>query len=479
MKGLMKPKIHNAAALTAVGDTQSRKLVLEVTQAILGRLYAYDRIRGMLKRDGPLLHIGEKTVDLSAPQHIYFIGAGKACNAMAMAIEEILGEWLTDGIAVVKIFEKTDRFGKIRAFVGGHPIPNEEGLKASLAIEQMIEGSVPGDLFFCAMSGGSSALMSCPAAGISLRDEMETTDVLLKSGAGIREINAVRRHISRMNGGRMAELIARRGGRIIGFNISDAVTNPPTSDITVPWKNFSATPMGPDFTTLADARQVIRDYALENRLPESVTTYLFSDDPSHETPKAFPHNLYYQINTLPDSCVYAAEIAAARGIPSMVLTTYLEGEAKDAGMFMAAVAHQIQRYGQPVKAPCMVFSAGEVVTTIADSSRICGHGGPSQEMALGFALAARDIPGACFLSIDSEGTDGTTCAAGGISDSKTAGLAAAQGLDLHEALREHAAYELLCSVNGAVMTGNTGTNICDINVLYVPEAQAPAAVQLR
>ncbi|MEM5768342.1 MAG: MOFRL family protein [Bacillota bacterium] len=237
----------------------------------------------------------------------------------------------------------------------------------------------------------------------------------------------------------------------------------------IPWENFSATPMGPDFTTVEDALAVIRDYDLKDRLPQSVVRYLKTCGPEGETPKAFPGNTYYQINTLPESCTYAKQAAEELGLPAIVLTTFLEGEATDAGRFMAAIARQIQTYGQPVRAPCVVLSAGEVVTTILDNQTIKGHGGPSHEMVLGFAEGAGKAPGACLLSIDSEGTDGTTLAAGGITDSTTLTDLTEKSVDLPRMLRQHASHEALVAVDGAVFTGNTGTNVCDLNVMYVPE----------
>lgn len=465
----MKTIIKNRRELLSTGDVDSRRIVLDVAEGALRRLNAENRICSIMRREGSIVTIGEKQWDLSKKRHVYLIGAGKACNAMAMAVEKVLGEYLTDGIAIVKIAEETDEFRKTRVFVGGHPIPNEAGLQASREVLKLIDGACAEDLFFCVMSGGSSALMNCPVEGLTLQDEIDTTNILLKSGANIREINAVRRHISAMNGGRMAQRIAEKGAELVGFNISDSVAYGPTGDISVPWENFSATPMGPDQTTVEDALAVIRDYDLENRLPERVIHYLKTCGPAGETPKAFSQNTYYQINTLPDSCIYAREAAEEMGLPVVVLTTYLEGEATDAGRFMAAVARQIQNYSQPVSAPCVVLSAGEVVTTILDDSAIHGHGGPSHEMVLGFAEGAAKAPGVCMMSIDSEGTDGTTMAAGGLADSTTLTALAEQQIDLPLALRQHASHEALAAVHGAVFTGNTGTNVCDMNIMYVPK----------
>ena len=146
----------------------------------------------------------------------------------------------------------------------------------------------------------------------------------------------------------------------------------------------------------------------------------------------------------------------------------LEGESKDAGTFFASLAREIQTYGNPVKPPCVLLSSGETTTSIPDNSCIKGHGGPGHELALSFAITAKKIPGACMLSIDSEGTDGTTMAAGGICDSTSFDTADCTGINVYKALREHSCHEALNAMEDAVFTGNTGTNLCDFNVLYVP-----------
>ena len=289
----MGKKIKNRSELLSHGHRHSRQTVLDITDAALEELDAYGRIRSFLKCEGNLLRIGDRCWDLDRKRNVYLIGAGKACNAMAMAVEDALGERLTDGIALVKILEPGDRFVRTRVRIGGHPIPNQAGYEACLEILDLIDRAGPEDLFLCVMSGGSSALMSCPVDGISLEDEQKTTDILLKSGAGILEINAVRRHISRMNGGRMAQRIADRGAELIGFNISDSVSNPPTRDISIPWEHYYGTPMGPDQTTLQDALACIEKYNLHSRLPASVTRYLASCGPAGETPKYILSNQHF------------------------------------------------------------------------------------------------------------------------------------------------------------------------------------------
>ena len=461
-------KIRNSSELLSHGDVESRRIVLEIADRTLERLDSYGRIQGIMRLDGDTLHIGTRSWDLSKKRNVYLIGAGKACNHMAMAVDHVLGDRLTYGIAIVKIHEESDRFNRTEVFVGGHPLPNEEGHRASRKIIELVDQAGPDDLFIAVISGGSSALMSCPIDGITLQDEIDTTDVLLKSGAGIYEINAVRRHISALNGGMLAKRIQAVGAELIGFGISDAVGSPATGDIAVPYAAYKSTPIGPDMTTLDDARATIVNRNVADRLPESVVDYLMNAGPEAETPKAFPDNTYFLLNTLPDSCIYAKEVCAEMDLPAMIVSSFLEGESRDAGTFFASMAREIQTYGNPIKPPCVLLSSGEVTTHIGDNSVIKGHGGPGQEMTVGFAIAAEKAKGACLLSIDSEGTDGTAKVAGGITDSTSYKAAANKGVSLYQALREHSCYEALSSIDSAIFTGNTGTNLCDLNILYVP-----------
>lgn len=461
-------KIRNSEEILLHGDIESRRIVLEIADRTLDRLDSYRRIRSIMRMDGDVLHIGTRSWDLSKKRNVYLFGAGKACNHMAMAVDHVLGEHLTRGIAIVKIHEETDRFNKTEVFIGGHPLPNEEGFRASKTIIEIVDKAGPDDLFIVVISGGSSALMSCPIDGISLQDEIDTTDVLLKSGAGIYEINAVRRHISALNGGMLAKRIQDVGAELIGFGISDAVGSPATGDIAVPYAAYKSTPIGPDATTLDDARATIVNFDVAERLPKSVVDYLMNAGPGKETPKAFPDNTYFLLNTLPDSCIYAKEICGEMGIPALIVSSFLEGESRDAGTFFASMAREIQTYGNPLKAPCVLLSSGEVTTQILDNSAIKGHGGPGQEMTVGFAITAAKTRGACLLSIDSEGTDGTANVAGGITDSSSLKAASGKGINLHQALREHSCFEALSAIGSTVFTGNTGTNLCDLNILYVP-----------
>ncbi|MBB3129137.1 phosphopyruvate hydratase [Paenibacillus rhizosphaerae] len=464
----MKSKIKNKNVLLSHGDVDSRKIVLDIADKTLQHLDAYERIKSIARMEGEILCIGSRKWDLSKRRNVYLIGAGKACNHMAMAVDEILGDHLTLGIAIVKISEKIDVFHKTKVYVGGHPLPNEEGVRACQEILKIVDNATSEDLFIVVMSGGSSSLMSYPIDGITLQDEIDTTDIMLKSGCSIYEINAIRRHISQMNGGMLAKRIQDRGAELIGFGISDAVGTPATHNIGEPYQDYKGTPMGPDQTTLEEARRIIHDYDVKDRLPKAVVDYIMNVGPQGETPKAFPKNTYFLINSLPDSCLYAKKAAEEMGISAIILSSFIEGESRDVGTVFASIAREIQNSGNPVAAPCVVLSSGEVTTKILDNSQIKGHGGPGQELTLSFAIAAQKMPGCALLSIDTEGTDGTTKVAGGITDSQSFEVACEKGIDVYESLRGHACFEALEEIGDTVFTGNTGTNLCDLNIMYVP-----------
>ena len=177
---------------------------------------------------------------------------------------------------------------------------------------------------------------------------------------------------------------------------------------------------------------------------------------------------YLDGELLPDTRM-KYEIAEEMGIPAIILSSFVEGEARDVGTLFASIAREIQNYGNPMPAPCVVLASGEATTRIQDNHTITGHGGPGQELTASFALSASKAPGTCMLSIDSEGTDGTTPVAGGLTDSDSAKAAIAADVDLHAALRGHACYEALSALGDVVFTGNTGTNLCDFNIMYGPK----------
>ena len=458
-------KIKNKESLLSHGDAGAKAQVLELTERVLQRLDARKRLHEMMHREGSELVIGRRRHDLSRYRHVYAFSSGKAGNHMARAFEDLLGEYLTLGVTIIKLRDEEDVYRKTEVYVGGHPLPNEEGIRGCQRMIDIAEQMGPDDLLLLGLTGGCSALMGYPVEGTTLEDLQEATDVMLKAGMWVMDINDIRGHLSRMSRGRLGQHI--HGAKILCFEIWDAVGLDDITDYTEPVP-IMGTPVGYDTVTFEDIGAILRKYHIEDKLPPNVARYLLDYDPAQETPQTMTNDVdYYIVNTLPDSCQAALEAAEEMGIPAHVLTTYAEGESRDYGTFMASLAHEVVKNERPFRAPCFLFSAGETTTAIPDSSLIRGHGGPSQEMTAAFAVAAEGLKNVCLLSMDSEGTDGTTPVAGGLTDGTTGTAAAERGIDLRKALREHAAYEALEPLGDTVLTGNTGTNLCDFNVLYI------------
>ena len=457
-------RIRNRERLVSQGDTSARKAVVEVLEDALDALDVSRVVRALLAVERDMLRVGSRRWDLRSRRRLFVIGAGKAGNVMAKALEEVLGDRITQGLVIVKRLEPGDTLQHIELVEGGHPLPNASGHAASRRILHLVEGATRDDLFIGLISGGSSALMSCTLPGITLEDEREVTEALLKSSARILEINAVRRHISALNGGRLAQRIEARGAEMINLIVSDSVGRKPTLDPAQP-AEFVGTPVAPDATTLQDARDVLERYQLSSRIPGSILEFLRKAGPAQETPKALGPRIHHFVLQRPaDACEAAKGSAETMGLPTCVLTSQLEGDSREAGTFLACVAKEVGLNHRPVPPPCILIAGGETTTRVDEGA---GEGGPSQELALGFALEVAGRSGVCIGAIDTDGTDGPTEIAWGITDGTTVERARLRGLSVYDRLRAHDSSKVLSAIGDDVVTGNTGTNLCDLNIIYV------------
>ena len=458
-------KIKNFEKLLATGDTEARSVVLGILESALCALDGRKAVANAVSLEEDTLRIGHHSWDLGRKRRIIVLGAGKACNAMARGIEDKLADLITEGLVLVKKIEPEDKMSRIEVVQGGHPTPNAEGLEATRRMLAMVDEATPEDLFIVLISGGSSSLMACPVAGVTLSDEVAAARALLESGARILEINAVRRHISETNGGRLAQRIEASGAEAVALILSDVVQCP-LKDARQGSQQFFGTPIGPDDTTIQDALDAIDKYGLGHRIPQSIIDYLSAPDASHETPKQLGPGIRHFVLQTPSSASEAAKQAALRsGLPALVLTTVLEGESREAGTFLACVAKEIILHGRPVHPPCVLIASGETTTKAAHAS---GLGGPSQELALGLALEIDGLSGCCVVSVDTDGTDGPTDFAGGLADSTTAERARSLKLDIYGSLMRHDSTGILLALGDELVTGNTGTNVCDLNIVYIP-----------
>ncbi|HEV2124404.1 MAG TPA: glycerate kinase [Chloroflexota bacterium] len=435
----------------------ARDLAHQIMRAALVAVDPAQAVHNALRLDDERLHIGDMTYNLSRYRRILVVGAGKASAPMARAVEEVLGDRITDGLVNVK-YGYTDRTQRIRLHEAGHPLPDQSGLEGTRQIVELLANAGEDDLIVCLISGGGSALMMLPEESISLADYQELTNLMLRSGATINKINTVRKHIERVKGGRLAQAAAPAA--VATLILSDVVGNP---------LDFIASgPTVPDTTTFADAIAVLEEFDLLNSVPVSVRQWLEQGQRGKvpETPKP-GDPLFERVSTVvigSNDIAAEAALAEARrlGFSAMLLTTFLEGEARDAGKFAAALAKELVHRGNPVATPACLILGGETTVTVKGS----GKGGRNQEIALSAAIAVRDLERILIAALATDGTDGPTDAAGGIVDGRTLVRAEADGLDARAALSNNDSNAFLRDVGDLLVTGPTNTNVNDLLFVF-------------
>ena len=384
-------------------------------------------------------------------ERVFVLSVGKAAPAMAGAAEEFLRERIEGGLVVTKEGHEAS-LEILETVVASHPEPDERSVEAARRVIEFLEPLGEGDLLVALVSGGASALMADPASPIELKDLKQLTGALLRSGASIDEINAVRKHISALKGGRLVERAAP--ARVLALLLSDVVGD----DLSSIASGLTA----PDPTTLEDVSRIVRRYTLE--LPRNIEDYL-KDAP--ETPKPGDAIFDRVTNVLVGGGRLSAEAAATKarelGYAPLILSTYITGNARDIGGLHAAVIREILDSGNPVTPPCALISGGEATVVVHGD----GTGGPNQEFALALALELEGIEKWAAFAVDTDGGDGPTDAAGGLVSGETAQAIREGGLDPEEALENNDAYAAL-EVGGALLiTGPTGTNVNDLRVALV------------
>jgi glycerate-2-kinase len=383
------------------------------------------------------------------------VAAGKAAAGMADAALEILGPRVTGGIVVVPQGYPCTRHPGVDVLEAGHPVPNEQGLAAAHRVSDLAARMQENDILLLLLSGGGSSLLPLPYPPLSLRDKMESTNLLLRSGASIREINTVRKHLSAIKGGRLA---AKTRGRIVTLAISDVVGDELAF--------ISSGPAVADPTTFADAAAVLARYDLADKVPAAVRALIAEGVAGRipDTPKALPGRFTADIIASSGIAVEAAaEEAHRQGFPGIVLTTFLEGEAREAGRLMAAVAREVQQHGRPARPPVCIFAAGETTVTMRGN----GKGGRNQEIALAAAIELSGGPGLVLTSFATDGRDGNTEAAGAWASGGTVAEGRRSGLDPRACLAANNAYAFLSASGDLIITGPTGTNVNDITFVLV------------
>jgi len=377
------------------------------------------------------------------------VSVGKAAATMARGAQFALGAHIESGIVIGPT--PADVPGAWRIFVGGHPIPNEEGAEGGRAVRELAQSLGASDTLLCLISGGASALMALPADVLALSDMQWVTNRLLRAGATIGELNCVRKHLDQLKGGRLAALAAP--ARVVALILSDVIGDP--VDV------ISSGPTVPDPTTIADAIAILRQRGAWDDAPASVRDYLTSAN--DESPKPGDARLARSSYRIIGNNTKAADAAAAcateHGYSATVVTTRLMGEARDVGT--AIVRDVLDARAQNRGAPFARVYAGETTVTVRGD----GRGGRNQELVLSAALALEGTTGVTITSIGTDGIDGPTDAAGAWADGSMVSRARERGLDPMAALARNDAYPFLQSLDALVMTGPTGTNVMDLIVI--------------
>jgi glycerate 2-kinase len=421
-----------------------RKHALQIFRAALGAADPFQAVRKHVSFDGRTLRAGRIRYPLSKFDNIYVLGAGKASAAMAHALEMLLGRRITagainvpDGVAA--------RLKRVELHPAGHPVPDERGVAGAERILEIARGAGPRDLVICVISGGASALLPAPVDGLTLAAKQAITRSLLVSGATIHEMNTVRKHLSRIKGGRLA--VAAYPARVIALTLSDVIGD----DLDV----IGSGPTVGDRTTLDDARAVLARYGIALPLP------LLEESPKPgDAALASVQNVIIGSNRQALSA--AAEKARELGYRTLVLSTTIQGETREIASMHAAIAREILVSGQPVRPPACILSGGETTVTVRGS----GKGGRNQEFVLAAVIALSNAPVTVF-SGGTDGIDGPTDAAGALADGSTLARACEMRLNAQHYLDNNDSYHFFKAVNGLIQTGPTGTNVMDVRILLV------------
>ncbi|MDP2257198.1 MAG: glycerate kinase [Polaromonas sp.] len=392
------------------------------------------------------------------------IGAGKAGGAMAQAVEAL---WPADapleGLVVTRYHHVPPRpegvLARIEVVEASHPVPDEAGLAAAQRILAMVQGLSANDLVLCLISGGGSSLLTLPAEGLSLEDKQSINKALLGSGANITEMNCVRKHLSRIKGGRLAAACAP--ARVVTLSISDVPGDDPSI--------IASGPTVPDASSCADAVAILQRYGIE--VPGAVMRLLAQG--ALETPKPgdplFDGHEVHMMATPQQSLEAAAEAARAAGLTAYILSDEMEGESREVGKVHAALARAVARKGQPFQKPCVILSGGETTVTIRKQAPGTpkGRGGRAGEFCMGLALGLQGQPGVYALAADTDGIDGVEDNAGAFVAPDTLQRALAAGMKLDHYLDRNDAYGYFERLGDLVISGPTYTNVNDFRAILI------------
>ena len=452
--------ITNSAEILSHGNIALRKTALDILNAGLESSDPGNAARMLVRFDEATktLLVGGRRYPISDFEHIYILGVGKATFPIAKALDDILGPYITDGIITCKQGQEGE-LKHCAMRLASHPIPDEAGMSAAKEILTVAQKTKAGDLVLACITGGSSALMPLPVPEISLEDKKIANKLLLTCGANIIEINAVRKHLSLVKGGLLAQAIHPEA-LLINLTVSDVIGDP---------LDYITDPTVPDTSYFSDAQKTLDKYELWDKMPHAISSYLKNPPLERETPKSFEGRRMENHILVPGdaACEGAAKRARELGYETMILSTMLEGESRELGRTFGFIAKEVLHSGRPLKSPCVVIGGGETTVSINNNDAELGSGGPNQEFALGAAMEIGNIGNVVVVGLDTDGTDGPTDLAGGIADNYSLLNARGKGIDIFSILKKHDAATALRKLGDAIVTGNTGTNVNDLRVMVI------------
>jgi len=418
-------------------------------------------VKDTVKLYGDTIYIkGRYRIRLDKVGGIYVIGFGKASGSMAEAIEDILGENIIDGYVIIpKGTRGRYKTKRIKLLEGTHPLPSIENVEAARKIRELVDGLDSRDIVFTLISGGGSALFTLPYDDITVEDLSITTKLIMEAGADINELNAVRKHLSLVKGGGLARLIYP--AKVYSLILSDVVGDP--LDV------IASGPTAPDTSTFEDAYDVLRRYDLTSRVPSRVLRHIEEGLRGliPETPKPGDkifrkvRNIIIGNNRMALNKV--VKYSSESGYMSRILSSYIEGEAREVGKLLAGIALEIYHYNKPFKKPVLLVGGGETTVTVRGK----GIGGRNLELVLSASIKIRGYRDIVIISVASDGKDGVSPAAGAYADGDTYFKAIRDGLKPIEYLENNDSYTFFRRVGGLIITGPTDTNINDITCIYV------------
>jgi hydroxypyruvate reductase len=434
------------------GDTVAlRRHAIDILSAAVAAADPRAAIERALRRDGSRLYVGDAAIDLGVRRRVIVVGAGKAATRMAAAVDTILQDRPLAGVVVTK-HGYGEPLPRLEVIEAGHPLPDAAGARGARRVADLAGGATADDLVLVLISGGGSALLPLPAPGVNVEDKIAATDLLLRCGASIVDVNCVRKHLSRIKGGWLARMAAP--AEIVTLVLSDVLGNPLDA--------IASGPTVPDPTTFRDALEVVDRFGMRGHLAGAVRGYLERGlaGVEPETPKpgdaAFLRSRAFVIGDIVMAAAAAARRASALGYDTRLEGTNVVGEAREVGAAFAAALRNVQR---TQGASCRIIGGETTVTVRGD-----GRGGRNQEVALGGAAPLEGTRDVVVAAFGTDGTDGPTDAAGAVVDGTTISRARARNLEPAEALRRNDAYSFFDALDDLIITGPTHTNVNDLTI---------------